>query len=114
MGRLFAGIKEEPVKTYRELDLIRGVCVDRLNYENFEIKRESFISNPHKVMCVKLSTNGCRLPQLVIRLEGWSHPTKTEWEGNDLIVKENKIGQGATNIDEKNDQPEWRMEGYRI
>lgn len=87
MGRLFVSISQEPIKTYRELDLLTGVCIDKLNYENSEIKRESFISNPQKVMCVKLSTDSTVLPQLSIWVEGWNHPTKTDWMDKDLIVK---------------------------
>ncbi len=87
MGRLFAGISESTDKVYRELELITGVCEDKLKYESFEIKRQSFISNPARIMCVKLSAGGVVLPQLRVWVEGWSQPSNTELQGRDLVVK---------------------------
>ena len=88
MGRIFAGICLEPLHGLRELDLVTGVATDTLTCETGVVRRESFLSNPHQVMCIRLSGQaGECLPQLRIWVEGWSQPSKTEWIGKDLVVK---------------------------
>lgn len=88
MGRLFAGICHEPLQGLRELDLSTGVATDTLTYETGVVRRESFLSNPHKAMFIRISGQaGAGLPQQRIWVEGWSQPSKTEWIGKDLVVR---------------------------
>ena len=103
MGRLFAGISKQPAESTRELNLNTGLNRDRLLYDGCEITRESFISNPAQVMGVRIAAKGSVLPQLRVWLEGWSQPSRTWRQGNDLFVRgralENIHSDGLTGVE---------------
>ena len=54
MGRLTVAVEEKPEKVYRELELETGIALDCLEFEGGQVYRESFISNPAKVMAVQV------------------------------------------------------------
>lgn len=88
MGRVYVGVNASCLKQSRELDLMTGVNKDKLFFEDCTIKRESFMSNPAKVMCIKMSSDSDRLPQLRVWAEGWSNPSKTiHNKGEEILVK---------------------------
>lgn len=93
MGRLKAAVEKAPDSVYRELDLETGVALDRLQYGESQVCRESFLSNPDKVMGVRMTAAG-QMPDLCLWLEGWSQPSNTGWMGEEklLLVRGREIG----------------------
>lgn len=78
MGRLTVAVEEKPEKVYRELELETGIALDCLEFEGGQVYRESFISNPAKVMAVQVRAEK-KLPTLCLWVEGWSQPSNTKW-----------------------------------
>lgn len=88
MGRLKAAIEQVPDSAYRELELETGVALDRLQYGENQVCRESFLSNPDKVMGIRM-TAAEQMPDLCLWMEGWSQPAHTRWSEQErlLLVK---------------------------
>ena len=86
MARLFVSVEKETNSQTRELDLFSGIATDKMYFDNSEVIRTSFISNPSKVMCVRVASNGQILPPIRVWIEGYSQPSKTQIEDNNLIV----------------------------
>lgn len=86
MGRLTAAIEKEPDSVYRELELETGVALDRLSYGENEVRRESFLSNPDKVMGVRMTAEK-EMPPLCLWLEGWSQPSNTRWMEKEYLLQ---------------------------
>lgn len=79
LGRLMAALKAEPVSLRRELELETGLALDTLNLDNGQVCRESFASNPDKMLAVRMTAQG--EPQtLCLWVEGWSQPCHTDWD----------------------------------
>lgn len=78
MGRLKVAVEEEPCEVYRELELETGISKDQLTFADGTVYRESFLSNPDKVMGVRVTAEG-KLPVLCLWVEGWSQPSHTKW-----------------------------------
>ncbi|MDD6032904.1 MAG: glycoside hydrolase family 95 protein [Oscillospiraceae bacterium] len=79
MGKLTAAVEAEPLSVYRELDLETGLAMDLLELEGGKVRRESFLSSPDKVMAVRMTAEG-RIPDVCLWLEGWSQPSRTQWD----------------------------------
>lgn len=86
-GRFWLGVTTEPNQQRRELNLRTGVARDELIYESMTVLRESFISNPDKVMVARLATDGELMPDLRVWFEGWSQPSNTTHHGYELMVR---------------------------
>lgn len=87
LGRLWVGVSSAPRHHYRELNLRTGVCRDDMVYANSTMSRESFISNPDKVMAVRLTSNQDVMPDVRVWLEGWSQPCDTSHQGHQLVMR---------------------------
>lgn len=102
MGRLVAAVEAVPVSSKRELDLTTGVAKDKLIYSDKTVRRESFLSNPAKVMGVRLFAEGKVMPTICLWVEGASQPCNTQNSGNSLLVKgralENIHSDGITGV----------------
>lgn len=85
MGRLTAAIEKAPDSVYRELELETGLALDRLEYTENKVNRESFISNPDKVMGIRMTAEG-QMPPLCLWLEGWSQPSNTRWMEKERLL----------------------------
>ena len=79
MGRLCVAVEAEAKAVYRELELFTGVALDKLELEGGTVYRKSFLSNPDKVMGVRVWAEG-KLPALCLWTEGWSQPSHTDWK----------------------------------
>ena len=79
MGRLTAAVEAQPLAVCRELELETGLALDTLEFPEGKVRRESFLSNPDKVMGVRMTAEG-KMPALCLWLEGWSQPSKTQWD----------------------------------
>ncbi|MDQ6418124.1 glycoside hydrolase family 95 protein [Paenibacillus sp. LHD-117] len=86
-GRLWVGVSREPHGQRRELDLRTGMARDDLFYDDLAIVRESIISNPDKVMMVRMSAKGSLMPDVRVWMEGWSQPSNTTRQGSLLLVR---------------------------
>lgn len=86
MGRLTVAVEKAPDSVYRELELETGLALDRLRYGENEIRRESFISNPDKVMGVRMTAEE-EMPPLCLWLEGWSQPSNTRWMESERLLQ---------------------------
>ena len=95
MGRLTVAAEAEPLSALRELELESGLARDALELEGCTVRRESFISGPDKVMAVKLTAEGVA-PALCLWLEGWSQPTRTEWDEGLSALR--TVGRALENI----------------
>jgi alpha-L-fucosidase 2 len=87
LARLWVGTGRQLNFIRRSLDLSVGVCRDEMTIEGVDIFRESFISNPDKVMAVRLRAQGGCLPDVVIRLEGLCHLESVGCEDGILVVR---------------------------
>lgn len=85
LGRLVIAVEDKPEQVYRELELETGIALDRLEFGDSRVYRESFISNPAKVMAVQVRTEK-RLPTLCLWTEGWSQPSHTKWQEKDQML----------------------------
>ena len=77
LGRLTVSLEAEPLSVYRELELETGVALDKLELAGGLVERESFLSNPDKVMVVRMEALGER-QTFCLWVEGWSQPCHTE------------------------------------
>ena len=87
MGRLMAGVEETPLRLYRELDLETGTASETLEFEEKTVTRESFLSNPDRIMGVRIRAQK-GIPACCVWVEGWSQPSNTKWnpKGQTLTV----------------------------
>lgn len=85
MGRLFAGAEGMPLRVYRELDLETGSVSEELDFDQKTVKRESFLSNPDRVMGVRMYCEA-ELPVCRIWTEGWSQPCHTRWDAGEQTL----------------------------
>lgn len=87
MGRLTAGVEETPLRIYRELDLETGTASETLEFEEKTVTRESFLSNPDRIMGVRIRAQK-GIPACCVWVEGWSQPSNTKWDpkGQTLTV----------------------------
>lgn len=85
MGRLIVGAEGTPLRVYRELDLETGIASEELGFDGKTVKRESFISNPDRVMGVRMYC-GEGLPACRIWTEGWSQPCNTRWDAQEKTL----------------------------
>lgn len=85
-GRLLLAVEAGAAELRRELDLMDGVCRDTFFAGAVPVQRQSFLSNPAKVMCVRLWAEKGVLPDVCLWLEGYDQPCHTEWNGNTLTV----------------------------
>ena len=87
MGRLMAGVEETPLRLYRELDLETGTASETLEFEEKTVTRESFLSNPDRIMGVRIRAQK-GIPACCVWVEGWSQPSNTKWDpkGQTLTV----------------------------
>ena len=79
LGRLMAALEAEPVSQTRELELETGLALDGIALEGGKVRRESFASNPDKVMAVRMTAQGERRT-FCLWTEGWSQPCHTDWD----------------------------------
>lgn len=79
MGRMYLSLEEIESSRIRQLDLIEGVALDVIKTKDQEIKRESFISHPKRVMVSTLVVNQGTLPDVTLWLEGASQPAFTSF-----------------------------------
>ena len=79
MGKLTVAAEDEPLSVYRELELETGLASDKLELKGGKILRESFLSSPDKVMAARMTAEG-KAPDFCLWLEGWSQPSRTQWE----------------------------------
>lgn len=82
MGRLRVTLEAPVDRVYRELELESGIERDILTSGGATVCRESFISHPDQVMCVHMHTGGAR-KRMCLWLEGWSQPSKTQWDASE-------------------------------
>ncbi|MHB1453004.1 MAG: glycoside hydrolase family 95 protein [Saccharofermentanales bacterium] len=83
---LETSIEETGDARTRELDLLTGICLDILRYPDRTICRESFISSPDKVMAIRITAGGEKLPSVRIRISGHDEPCRTENGSGHLAV----------------------------
>ncbi len=86
MGRLTAAVLAQAEECRRQLELLEGLALDKMVFPQGTAYRESYLSNPDKVMGVRLFGEKS-LPPLCLWLEGWSQPCKTRWDGEKRILE---------------------------
>ncbi len=86
MAKLYVSVGETANKCYRELDITTGVAKEIMTYDNCTITRESFISNPAKVMAIKLSADTGMMPSVSICLEGFEKEFSSQISNNSITV----------------------------
>lgn len=86
LGRLWVTLENKAECGTRQLDLRTGVCSDKLDYGDKLVERNSFISNPDKVMCIKLDAGGEVIPGVSVWLEGYSQHCSITKQSNGLLV----------------------------
>lgn len=86
MGKLFVRVMDDVQESTRELNLENGVATDSLYVNKNVVKRESFISNPAKVMAVRMVAGEAQLPQLCLWVEGDSQPCHTVWNYKNTLT----------------------------
>lgn len=86
MGRLTVGVEESPLHVRRELDLEAGIAAEELEFAARTVKRESFLSNPDKIMGVRMHCEK-GLPVCCIWTEGWSQPSNTKWDPQGKMLR---------------------------
>jgi len=91
MGRLTVAVLSQAQKCIRELELETGLAREEFVFTRGVVRRESFLSNPDKVMGVRLSGEGV-LPPLCLWLEGWSQPCKTRWDEEKHVLEVQGLG----------------------
>lgn len=79
LGRLTAALAAAPVSVRRELELETGLALDVLALGGGQVRRESFASNPDKVLAVRMTAQGER-QTFRLWVEGWSQPCRTDWD----------------------------------
>lgn len=85
LGRLTAAVETEPISIHRELTLETGLALDVLTLDGAQIRRESFVSNPDKVMAVRMTAQGgCQT--FCLWTEGWSQPCHTNWDAKSCTL----------------------------
>lgn len=80
MGRLWAKVLDEENSTQiisRTLNLRYGIAKEHVKRKNQTIMREAWISNPDKVMVLRIHSEK-EITGVQIKLNGWSNPSKTE------------------------------------
>ncbi len=85
MGKLNVSIGGAVTAHARQLCLDTGVAKETLVVDGKEVIRESFISNPDKIMCVRVSAKGS-LPVCNVWVQGYSNPSKTVEGEHSLTV----------------------------
>lgn len=81
MGRLRLSVEAPLEHCIRSLELEDGLTLDELQLSGRRLFREGFVSNPDKIMAVRLQAqDGLSLPPLCLWLEGWSQPCSTVWK----------------------------------
>jgi len=87
LGRFFAGFVEAVSDLERSLDIVTGIHSDQNIVNGIAITRETFLSNPDKVLALRFKSEGEILPKLNIWIEGYNQPSLTWWHDNRLEVK---------------------------
>ncbi|MFA6948173.1 MAG: glycoside hydrolase family 95 protein [Eubacteriales bacterium] len=88
MGRLMLSVSQmgEAVSQTRSLDIMSGVERETLEYPSAKVTREGFISNPDKVMAVRVMSDK-PVAGITISLEGVSGPWKCSRSGCDITAE---------------------------
>lgn len=79
LGKLRVALEAQPVSQSRTLELETGLALDVLTLDGAQVTRESFASNPDKVMAVRMTAHGERRT-FCLWTEGWSQPCRTDWD----------------------------------
>lgn len=88
MGRLVVCVEAQETGCKRTLELEDGLALDELEFSGQRVRRESFLSNPDKVMAVRLwSEEKAPMPGVCLWLEGWSQPSFTRWNEKSRALK---------------------------
>ena len=76
LGKLRVALEAQPVSQSRTLELETGLALDVLTLDGAQVTRESFASNPDKVMAVRMTAHGERRT-FCLWTEGWIQPCRT-------------------------------------
>lgn len=87
LGTFWVSIDEKPLSEKRELNLNTGVNTDTLNYSDKIITRETFISNAHKAMIIKIKTSNDIIEKVTVKLQGYNSQEYVNYYDDQIILK---------------------------